>query len=82
MPHATGLGLMARSRALAGEYRLSPRETDILVLLAWGKSAKRIEELMGISPNTVKTHVRHIYSKLGIHSRAELDILLFGRSMR
>ena len=74
--------IKARSRTLAGEYRLSPRETDILVLLAWGKSAKRIEELMGISPNTVKTHVRHIYSKLGIHSRAELDILLFGRSMR
>lgn len=74
--------IKARSRTLAGEYCLSPRETDILVLLAWGKSAKRIEELMGISPNTVKTHVRHIYSKLGIHSRAELDILLFGRSMR
>ena len=74
--------IKARSRTLAGEYCLSPRETDILVLLAWGKSAKRIEELMGISPNTVKTHVRHIYSKLGIHSRAELDILLLGRSMR
>ena len=71
-----------RGRTLAGEYRLSSRETDILVCLAWGKSAKRIEELMDISPNTVKTHVRHIYSKLGIHSRAELDVLLFGRSMR
>lgn len=80
--HSSTSLIEERGRTLAGEYRLSPRETDILVCLAWGKSAKRIEELMDISPNTVKTHVRHIYSKLGIHSRAELDVLLFGRSMR
>ena len=30
-----------------------------------------------LSPNTVKTHVKHIYAKLGIHSRAELDALPF-----
>lgn len=68
------------SRTLAAEYDLSKRETEVLALLAWGKSAKRIEEILVLSPNTVKTHIRHIYSKLGIHSKAELDILLFGES--
>lgn len=71
-----------RCRVLADEYGLSNRESEVLVLLAWGKSARRVEELLVVSPNTVKTHVRHIYAKLGIHSRAELDLLLFGESMR
>lgn len=66
-----------RSNHLAQEYGLSKRETDVLLLLAWGKSAKRIEEILTLSSNTVKTHVRHIYAKLGIHSRAELDALLY-----
>lgn len=65
-----------RCEALAVEYRLSKREAEILVLLGWGKSAKRIEEMLVLSANTVKTHVRHIYSKLGIHSRTELDALI------
>ena len=65
-----------RCETLAVEYRLSKREAEILVLLGWGKSAKRIEEILVLSANTVKTHVRHIYSKLGIHSRAELDALI------
>ena len=49
----------------------------MLALLAWGKSTRRVEEELVLSPNTVKTHVKHIYAKLGIHSRAELDALLF-----
>ncbi len=65
-----------RCGQIAREYRLSKRESEILVLLAWGKSSKRIEEALCLSPNTVKTHVRHIYAKLGIHSRAELDALV------
>ncbi len=65
-----------RCGQIAREYRLSKRESEILVLLAWGKSSKRIEETLCLSPNTVKTHVRHIYAKLGIHSRAELDALV------
>ena len=69
-----------RSRALAKSYGLSPRETDVLVLLAWGKSIHAVEETLVLSANTIKTHVRHIYSKLGIHSRAELDMLLYDDS--
>lgn len=68
--------IATRCEQLSQEYRLSKRESEILVLLAWGKSARRIEEMLVVSANTVKTHVRHIYTKLGIHSRAELDALL------
>ncbi|WP_251230221.1 helix-turn-helix transcriptional regulator [Adlercreutzia aquisgranensis] len=70
-----------RSHALAESYGLSPRETDVLVLLAWGKSIHAVEETLVLSTNTIKTHVRHIYSKLGIHSRAELDMLLYDDSL-
>lgn len=68
--------LEKRCGELATEYCLSDRELEVLVLLAWGKSMRGIEESLVVSNNTVKTHVRHIYSKLGIHSRGELDILI------
>ena len=69
-----------RSHMLAKSYGLSPRETDVLILLAWGKTMHAVEETLVLSANTIKTHVRHIYSKLGIHSRAELDMLLYDDS--
>ena len=65
-----------RCAELVEEYRLSERERDILVQLAWGKGVKRIEEELVISASTVKTHIRHIYAKAGIHTRAELEALL------
>lgn len=57
---------------MAAEFKLSPRETEILRLLAQGASTNKIAEKFFISPNTVNTHIRHIYEKTSIHSRAEL----------
>lgn len=68
--------MLARCAQLSEENRLSPRETEVLVCLARGMSIPRIENELTISANTVKTHVNHIYRKLGIHSRDELKILL------
>lgn len=65
-----------RVSELADEYHLTPREREVLTLLAWGKGARRIEEELLLSSNTVKTHMRHVYAKLGVHSRSELDKLL------
>lgn len=65
-----------RCSQLSQEYRLSKRESEVLLLLAWGKSVSGIEKALTISANTVKTHVRNIYSKMGIHSRIELETLL------
>lgn len=58
------------------QYHLSPREGEVLVMLARGYSARLIERELVISQNTVKTHVKRIYAKLGIHSRDELSLLI------
>jgi DNA-binding NarL/FixJ family response regulator len=50
---------------------LSPRERDVLELLARGYFFKEITETLGISLSTVNTHVRHIYEKLHVHSRSQ-----------
>lgn len=68
--------LLSRCEEVAQEYCLSAREKEVLSCLAFGWSVARIEEKLVISNSTAKTHVRHIYSKLGIHSRDELKILL------
>lgn len=64
---------------LAADYGLTPREAEILALMALGRSAKYISEELLVSYNTTRTHVRHIYEKLNIHSKQELiDLVLFG----
>ncbi len=68
--------IFRRCDELKDEFHLSNREYDVLKLLALGWSAPRIEAELVISNSTVKTHVRHIYTKLGVHSRDELKILI------
>lgn len=53
-------------------FGLTPREGDVLHLLARGRTSPVIQEKLFLSHNTVKTHVRHIYTKLNIHSQQEL----------
>ncbi len=50
---------------------LSPKEDSVLRLLAKGHRSKEIAEDLGITTSTVNTHVRHIYEKLHVRSRAE-----------
>ena len=50
---------------------LSPREREVLELLARGYFYKEITEALSISMSTVNTHVRRIYEKLHVHSRAQ-----------
>lgn len=55
---------------------LSPREAEILELYAKGRSAAFIGELLSLSPNTVRSHISHIYEKCMVHSRQELISLI------
>lgn len=49
----------------------SEREDQILMYVAKGYAVQEIADLLGRSANTIKTHVRRIYSKLQVHSRSE-----------
>ena len=50
---------------------LSLREYEVLRLVSKGQRSKEIAEELGVSPGTVNTHIRHIYEKLHVRSRAE-----------
>lgn len=64
--------LAASCRRLSLEFHLSPRESEVMELAARGYSAPVIAGSLLISENTVKVHMRHIYEKLGLHSKQEL----------
>ena len=61
---------------------LTPRETEILCLLADGQSNKLIARNLGISDGTVKLHVKAILRKLNIHSRVEAAVMAVEHGLR
>jgi two-component system nitrate/nitrite response regulator NarL len=64
--------LVEHLRASASRARqlLTPRELEILVLLAEGLSAKQIADRLVLGQATIKTHLHHVYDKLGVGDRA------------
>lgn len=65
-----GLAGEIQSREREGRTLLSPREHEILQLTARGLSAPDIGKQLHLSPATVKTHLKHLYDKLGVSDRA------------
>lgn len=63
--------LIDRSPRATNGKRLTPREFEVLGLLADGLGPTAIGRRLLVSPRTVGTHVEHIYRKLGVHTRAE-----------
>ncbi len=68
------------NRAMAGPS-LSPREMEVLKLIAAGKSNKEIGALLFISEGTVKTHVLSIHDKLGVRDRTDAVVTAVKRGM-
>ena len=64
--------LQQRCSILADRYELSPRQLEVLELLAVGRNARFIAERLTISQSTAQTHIRTIYTKLNVHSHQEV----------
>ncbi len=65
-----------RCEAVANTYLLSRRENEVMYYLARGYKSSFIQQQLYISEGTAKTHIRHIYRKLDIHSQQELIHLI------
>lgn len=57
---------------IARRYLLSPRQAEVLNLLARGRNASYIEDKLCISLSTAKSHISGVYRKLGVHTQQEL----------
>jgi len=84
--HAGGAHVSERAaarlaeRAIAGAA-LSPREIEVLKLIASGKSNKEIAGLLFVGEGTVKTHVINIHHKLGVDDRTEAVVVAIKRGI-
>ncbi len=75
-PFANGNGTRT-----SDESNLSPREREILALLAEGRTQGQIATVLVISSKTVATHIQHILSKLGVNTRAQAVAMAFQRGL-
>lgn len=71
-----------RAQAEATLAALTPREQQIARLTTRGHTNQQIAETLVISPETVKTHVRHVLEKFGVRSKAELQLRLLDLNVR
>ncbi len=65
----------------AGSEALSGRETDVLALVAKGRSNREIARALFVSEATVKTHLGHVYAKLGVNDRASAVATAYDRGL-
>ena len=70
-----------RIEAFAAEHRLSPREREVALLVIQGLTTPAMAESLGISPHTVRDHLKHLYRKTETRSRAELVSLVSGANL-
>jgi pimeloyl-ACP methyl ester carboxylesterase/DNA-binding CsgD family transcriptional regulator len=71
-------GTPALPKDLAG---LSPRELEVLTLLAAGKSARQISAELVLAVRTVERHIANVYRKIGAHNRAEATTFALDRGL-
>jgi len=74
-------GEARRSAETAEALRLTPRETDVLFRLVEDDTEAGIADALGVSPHTIRTHVKNLYAKLQVHSRAQAVRAAFERGL-
>jgi DNA-binding NarL/FixJ family response regulator len=74
-------GTRASDNGAGSRPRLTPRETEILELLADGHSQRDMAQLLSISPKTVGLHIEHILGKLDVHSRTQAVAAAYQRNL-
>lgn len=74
--------LPATHTRIGHDGRLSPREREVLALVAQGRTNKAIAEALFVSPNTVKTHVASLFTKLDVDTRAQLAVIATQQAVR
>jgi DNA-binding CsgD family transcriptional regulator len=75
---AAGVKGPPRSATLQSTYGFTPRELQVAMLLASGRSNVAIAAALRISPHTARHHTQRVLAKLGVHSRAAAGALLRG----
>lgn len=68
---------LGRSNGSVRGMDVTPRELEVLSLLADGNDQQQIAAELGISPKTVATHIQHMLGKFGAHSRAQLVAIAY-----
>jgi DNA-binding NarL/FixJ family response regulator len=74
-------GVVFQAQAVTGRRPLTPRELEILTLLAQGFIQSEIAERLEISSKTVATHIERILGKLGVRSRAQAVALAYRETL-
>lgn len=71
-PSSGVMGLERKCAGVAKHYGLTARETEVMTLLAHGRDVAFIADELTLSKNTVRTHAKGVFSKMGVHSKQEL----------
>lgn len=69
------------SRIVSAPAGLTPREVEVLVLIARGASTRQVAHALGITPKTAGNHIERIYAKIGASSRATATLFAMQQGM-
>jgi DNA-binding CsgD family transcriptional regulator len=82
LPHLRQFLRMARRRRMTKPEAtvLTPRELEVVARVAEGRTNGEVASLLGISAETVRKHLEHVYDKLGVHTRTGAVAAVFGKN--